>query len=224
MLQSGHGMRDGRTDGRSETNIPPNNFVVRGYNEDFLRIGHSETHLVTFWPNYKTFLSTKCIWKCLQNDDDFVHIWKCRVQNGGDLVHIWKCRLQNGGDFVHIWKYRLQNGGDFVHIWKCRLQNGGDFVHIWKCHLQNGGDFVQCVGVSTYNRPQKQPRITFIHRKQHTTTIYLLRIFQVVYVNTIHQPTIKYILLSLVQLRNRRHYLQGLFFVCVQPLRDCVTL
>ena len=25
-------MRDGRTDGRSETNIPPNNFIVRGYN------------------------------------------------------------------------------------------------------------------------------------------------------------------------------------------------
>ena len=35
MLQSGHGMRDGRTDGqmdwRGETNITPNNFVVWGY-------------------------------------------------------------------------------------------------------------------------------------------------------------------------------------------------
>ena len=27
-LQSGHGMWDGRTDRRTETNIPPNNFVV----------------------------------------------------------------------------------------------------------------------------------------------------------------------------------------------------
>ena len=34
MLQSGHGMRDGRTDGqtdgRSETSTPPNNFVLGG--------------------------------------------------------------------------------------------------------------------------------------------------------------------------------------------------
>ena len=30
MLQSGHGKQDGWTDGRSETNIPPNNFVVWG--------------------------------------------------------------------------------------------------------------------------------------------------------------------------------------------------
>ena len=36
MIQSGHGMRDGRTDGRTDgvkPVYPPNNFVVRGYNQ-----------------------------------------------------------------------------------------------------------------------------------------------------------------------------------------------
>ena len=38
-LQNGHGMRDGRMDGQSETNIPPNDFVVRGgYNDDWIEL------------------------------------------------------------------------------------------------------------------------------------------------------------------------------------------
>ena len=33
VLQSGHGMRDGRTDGQNETNIPPSTLLCEGYNK-----------------------------------------------------------------------------------------------------------------------------------------------------------------------------------------------
>ena len=59
LLQSGHGIwdrrKDGRTDRWSETNIPPNNFVVRGYNnvsEELL--SYHVTHLSSQrckWPD-----------------------------------------------------------------------------------------------------------------------------------------------------------------------------
>ena len=35
MLQSGHGGTDGRTDGQSETNIPPTTLLLEGYNYDW---------------------------------------------------------------------------------------------------------------------------------------------------------------------------------------------
>ena len=90
-LQSGHGMRDvrgtdaggmdGQTDRRSETNLPPNNFVVWGYNEKNFTKHASNTKWTTFQPKIHTH------WKPLQGSSALSNSRVCSWVS--EEVHGW---------------------------------------------------------------------------------------------------------------------------------------